>query len=191
MTNGFASTVSDGTVRRAQAGEMAAHAALFECFGPAVLTLARRLLKRRDIADEILQETFLDVMRRIGSYRGEAPIGFWIRQIALNRSLMFLRSSWERDGELLEAETMDERDGFASALDRADLESLLDRLPPVSRAVLWLHEVEGYTHQEIAGMLGRTPSFSKSQLVRTHTRLRAMVLDTTEVEEKDNACQAQ
>jgi RNA polymerase sigma-70 factor (ECF subfamily) len=55
---------------------------------------------------------------------------------------------------------------------RMDLEAALDRLSPTSRAVVWLHDVEGYTHEEIAGMKDRTVSFSKSQLARAHARLR-------------------
>ena len=55
---------------------------------------------------------------------------------------------------------------------RMDLEAALERLPETSRAVVWLHDVEGYTHEEIAGMMGKTVSFSKSQLARAHTRLR-------------------
>ena len=55
---------------------------------------------------------------------------------------------------------------------RMDLEAALERLPETSRAVVWLHDVEGYTHEEIAGMMGKTVSFSKSQLARAHARLR-------------------
>jgi RNA polymerase sigma-70 factor (ECF subfamily) len=55
---------------------------------------------------------------------------------------------------------------------RMDLEAALERLSETSRAVVWLHDVEGYTHEEIAGMMGKTPSFSKSQLARAHRRLR-------------------
>ena len=53
-----------------------------------------------------------------------------------------------------------------------DLEAALERLPETSRAVVWLHDVEGYTHEEIAGMMDKTPSFSKSQLSRAHAKLR-------------------
>ena len=55
-----------------------------------------------------------------------------------------------------------------------ELEAALDRLSPVARSVLWLHEVEGYTHQEIGEMMGKTASFSKSQLSRAHQRLREL-----------------
>lgn len=156
---------------------MSAHAELFNRFAAPVFTLACRLVKRRDVAEEVLQETFLDVMRRIASYRGEAPFGFWLRRIAVNRCLMVLRSYWEQHAEVLDDELPDLAGDLNRALLNADLESLLERLPAVSRTVLWLHDVEGYTHQEIAALLGKSTSFSKSQLARSHVRLRAMVTD--------------
>lgn len=181
MTSGFAQTVPSALLRRACTGDMKAHEQLFRLFGTPVFTLARRLVRRVDVAEEITQETFLDVMRRIGSYRGEAPFGFWLRQIALNRCLMFLRSYAEQNGEVLQDEPADHVASLDSALVRADLQALLERLPLPGRAVLWLHEVEGYTHQEIGQMLGRTASFSKSQLARAHARLRTMLGNIAEV----------
>lgn len=176
MTSTFSLPVEPQLIERARNDDMAAHAALFRMFGTPVFTLARRFVKRRDIAEEILQETFLDVMRRIGSFRNDAPFGFWIRRIAVNRCLMFLRSYWEQQGEPLENDIDGGGTDFDRALDCADLAALLDRLSPLGRAVLWLHEVEGYTHQEIADLTGKTVSFSKSQLARSQQRLRAMVL---------------
>jgi RNA polymerase sigma-70 factor (ECF subfamily) len=64
---------------------------------------------------------------------------------------------------------------------RMDLEAALERLSETSRAVVWLHDVEGYTHEEIAGMMGKTPSFSKSQLARAHHRLRRWLGEEVEI----------
>lgn len=182
MASEFEQAVEPHLLARARAGDRDAHAELFRRFGGAVFTLACRIVKRRDIAEEVLQETFLDVMRRIGSFRNDAPFGFWLRRIAVNRCLMFLRSGWESRVEQLDDEPADAGDLDARLL-HTDLEALIDRLPAISRAVLWLHDVEGYTHQEIAAMLDRTPSFSKSQLARSHARLRAMVAGDAEPEE--------
>lgn len=177
MSSAFSREIDAELVERARRGDMSAHRRLFEAFAPAVFTLARRLLRHADVAEDVLQETFLDVMRRIGSYRGEAPFGFWLRQIAVNRCLMYLRAYWTQnvhaaqDG-VIEAQAVHDR-----FLERVDVLSLLERLPPEGRAVLWLHEVEGYTHQEIGAMFGKTASFSKSQLARSHARLREMVMN--------------
>ena len=178
MTSRFSETVDPVLLNRAVAGDMEAHAELFRMFGGAVFALARRLVKRRDVAEEVLQETFLDVMRRIHGFRGDAPFGFWLRRIAVNRCLMFLRTCWEQHVDALDSEPADPATGFDSALQRVDLEALLDQLPMAGRTVLWLHDVEGYTHQEIGDLLGKTASFSKSQLVRSHARLRAMITNS-------------
>jgi RNA polymerase sigma-70 factor (ECF subfamily) len=80
-----------------------------------------------------------------------------------------------RRNKYRDADELDEELHHAPRLDaglRMDLEAALERLSATSRAVVWLHDVEGYTHEEIAGMMGKTVSFSKSQLARAHTRLR-------------------
>jgi RNA polymerase sigma-70 factor (ECF subfamily) len=83
---------------------------------------------------------------------------------------MRLRRNKYRDADELHDELVGNRREETHL--RMDLEAALERLPEVSRAVVWLHDVEGYTHDEIAGMMGKTPSFSKSQLARAHVRLR-------------------
>ncbi len=186
MTNGFAKTVDDQVLARARAGDMQAHAELYRMFGGPVYTLARRITGRPEIAEELLQETFLDVMRSIGGFRNDAPFGFWLRRMTVNRCLMFLRSDRERRNVPLEEDMAGSIGGLDSALSRVDLATLLDRLSPVGRTVLWLHDVEGYTHREIADMLDRTPSFSKSQLVRSQARLRAMVAEQAFNEEVES-----
>jgi RNA polymerase sigma-70 factor (ECF subfamily) len=93
---------------------------------------------------------------------------------------MYLRSPWHRSLEWLDADPR-HADGLAiegpkaTADADAELERALMRLPALSRVVVWLHDVEGYTHIEIGLALGRTPSFSKSQLSRAHARLRDLL----------------
>lgn len=174
MTSTFAQPVDGRVLRAAARGDMQAHGALYDQFSAPVYTLARRLVRRADIAEEILQEVFLDVIRRIGTYRNEAPFGAWLRRIAVNRCLMFLRSSWEEKSAPLDGEPAT-AGGLPADASRIDLAKLLDCLPPLGRTVLWLHEVEGYTHEEIGRLLGKTTSFSKSQLARGHARLCRLV----------------
>jgi RNA polymerase sigma-70 factor (ECF subfamily) len=161
---------------------MQAHAVLFRTFSPAVFTLAQRMLKQPALADEILQETFLEVLAKLSEFSGNGPLAAWIRRIAVNKCLMHLRSAWNRRGVALEAgetapgsgELADANrpDGFADQVDaRMDLSAALERLNDVSRTVVWLHDVEGFTHREIGELMGRTASFSKSQLARAHERL--------------------
>lgn len=133
-------------------------------------------------AEDLLQETFIEVIRSIGKFRGEAPLGSWIRRIAVSKALMFLRSAWHSRSQTLDDDWDDVTPGLGMShgvSDRPDeaidLDAALANLPAVSRAVVWLHDVEGFTHKEIAGLMGRTESFSKSQLSRAYQRLRPML----------------
>jgi RNA polymerase sigma-70 factor (ECF subfamily) len=175
MANPFDQPLDDGIVSRARGGDMKAHAVLYRSFGPAVYSLARRLVRNPDLAEELLQDTFVEVIHSIGRFRGEAPVGAWIRRIAVSKCLMHLRSYWEKHRTALDdvAEPEEQRWATAPAVQqRLDLEIALGLLPAPARAVVWLHEVEGYTHEEIAALTGMTPSYSKSQLARAYQRLR-------------------
>jgi RNA polymerase sigma factor (sigma-70 family) len=175
------------TLARARRGDRAAHAELYAAFGGPVFTLARRMLASKALAEDVLQETFVEVLCKIGGFRGEADVGTWIKRIAINKCLMHVRSSWvsrrvPTDGEEPAAE---HRSG---ALDQQlALERALDQVADVARAVVWLHDVEGYTHAEIGRLMGRTASFSKSQLARAHERLRAL-LDGPGLENETRLC---
>jgi RNA polymerase sigma-70 factor (ECF subfamily) len=132
----------------------------------------------------------MTVFERIGSFRGEAPLGAWVRQVAVTRCLMYLRSPWHRARLALErtddvpyggsdgSGELRPRDDILritlpdGCTDQMDLERALATLSPTARAVVWLYDVEGYSHEEIAQQFGRTVSFSKSQLARAHARLR-------------------
>jgi RNA polymerase sigma-70 factor (ECF subfamily) len=163
-------------VTRARNGDRGAHAELYALYAPGVFTLARRLLASRALAEDALQETFVEVLRKIGTCRDDALIGFWIKRIAINKCLAHLRSFWvsrrSPDGE--ELIPLEPARG-ASADDTLALERALDALPATARVVVWLHDVEGCTHKEIGELMGHSTSFSKSQLARAHERLRALL----------------
>jgi RNA polymerase sigma factor (sigma-70 family) len=185
-------SIDDATVAAAGRGDGAALEQVYGACAVAVHTLIRRLVRREAVAEELTQETFVDVIEHIGSFHGRAPLPMWIRSIAVRRSLMYLRSPWHRSLEWLELrpDADPRQDAETSRQDaRRDLEAALRDLPALTRAVVWLHDVEGYTHGEIAAGLGRTTSFSKSQLSRAHARLRH-VLEPSACEciEEDAAC---
>lgn len=167
------------TIADARDGDSRALAAIYTAFSPYVFTLARRMLASRTLAEDALQATFVEMMHHLASYRGDAEFGFWLRRIAVNQCLMLLRSPWStrRHGE----PTVDEPEPPADQDARIALERALDRLPPLARAIVWLHDVEGCTHREIGQALGRTASFSKSQLARAHDRLRALLDHAPEI----------
>ncbi len=163
-------TNAESLVARAQSGDEAALEGLYRAFESPVYNLARRICRTTEDAEDVLQETFMEVCRSIRRYRNEGSLWGWIRTIAASKALMRLRRNRYRDTDEL-PDDVSERKREDIAL-RMDLEAALERLSETSRAVVWLHDVEGYTHEEIAGMMGRTVSFSKSQLARAHTRLR-------------------
>jgi RNA polymerase sigma factor (sigma-70 family) len=161
---------------RAQRGDPAAHAEIYALFASTVFTLARRMLASRALAEDVLQDTFVEVIRNVSHYRGDAEFGFWLKRIAINKCLMHLRSGWTSrrspDGD----DTLALLAGKPAGLDdQIALERALDTLSDTARVVVWLHDVEGHTHKEIGRMRGRTASFSKSQLARAHERLRLLL----------------
>lgn len=169
-------------VARAVAGDAKAHEILYRAFASPVYSVCLRFTRVPAHAEDLTQETFIEVMRSIGGFRGEAPLGSWVRRVAVSKALMFLRSAWHSRGQSLD-DDWEERVSAAGA-DRAaspqpdaalDLDTALGQLPAVGRAVVWLHDVEGYTHREIGELMGKTESFSKSQLARAYQRLRPLL----------------
>ena len=181
--------VDELVLARAKAGNEAALETLYRHFEAPVYTLARRLTRTPHDAEDVLQETFLEVLRSIGRFRGDGSFAGWIRKVTASKALMRLRTQRSRvpeeelSEELADAIAADRDHGvapIATAPERLDLEAALARLPNTARAVIWLHDVEGYSHDEIAAMVGKTASFSKSQLARAHARLREMLEPTSE-----------
>ena len=169
-----------GTVGRARDGSAEAREAIFRAFEAPVRTLTRRLVPGSAQAEDLAQDVFVDVLTSLGQYEGRGSFAGWVRAITVRRCLMHLRSPWRRALRL--ARAADEagaetvlRVEPASGGDAVDLERALARLGDTARAVVWLHDVEGYTHAEIGALLGGTASFSKSQLARAHARLRELL----------------
>jgi RNA polymerase sigma-70 factor (ECF subfamily) len=177
--SGFYAQVDDLVLARARHGDMQALESIYHTFETPVYTLARRLCSQAEEADEVLQETFLEVVRSIRRFRGEAPFGAWLRQVAISKALQRLRRAQVRKVEVDSGDPQPEASlGETELIDRnrsserIDLERALARLPYTARVVVWLYDVVGLSHPEIAELMGRSVSFSKSQLSRAHSRLR-------------------
>ncbi len=174
--------IDPAIIKRAARGDVRAHEILYRTFAPPVYSLCLRFTRVPAHAEDLVQETFIEVMRSIRQFRGEAAIGRWIRRIAVTKSLMFLRSAWTARSRSIGDDWDDMTPGDVASHgisrhpdDALDLDAALANLPTVSRVVVWLHDVEGYTHKEIAAAMGKTESFSKSQLSRAYQRLRPML----------------
>jgi RNA polymerase sigma factor (sigma-70 family) len=174
----FAIDVPASLLARARLGEAAAFEQLYRWFERPVFTLALRLTGRREEAQDVLQDTMLKLFDKVAEFRGDSPFWGWLRQIAVNEALMALR----RRGRLSAEGEFDETDFVDQAVmlppraaDAAILGKALEQLPDATRSVLWLYHAEGYTHEEIAGAMGKSLSFSKSQLSRGTRKLRALL----------------
>ncbi len=165
--------VPDILVARARSGDREALEALYRAFETPVYNLARRMLRNPEDAEDVVQETFLEIVKSIRGFRGEGHLWGWIRRIAASKALMRIRREQLRATEQLDEDaTGAAGSGPGGAGMQIDLERAFERLSETARAVVWLHDVEGFTHEEIAEMMGKTVSFSKSQLARAHARLR-------------------
>lgn len=172
MVDSFPIVEARSLVARARAGDPEALEQLYRAHERGVYTLARRLTKTAEDAEDVLQETFLEVCRSLGGWRGEGSLWGWIRTITASKALMRYRREKLRATDELDESVEISRTGTDDVPLRLDLESALERLSERARAVVWLHDVEGYTHEEIAEFMGMTTSFSKSQLARAHRKLR-------------------
>ena len=164
----------------ARFGSERARVEIYAALAPATFGLVRRLAGSRALAEDLFQETMMAVFQGLPGFRGEAPLGAWVRQIAVSKCLMYLRSPWHC-ARLRFSSDGDSGPWSVDALLPAtpgpraeclDVERALASLAPTARAVVWLFEVEGYSHEEIAQSFGRSVSFSKSQLARAHVKLR-------------------
>jgi len=154
---------------------------LYETFSNPIFRLLMRYVRKEDDAQDLLVTGFTKAFENIGEFefRGKGSLGKWIRRIMVNEALMFLRSKKENfyltdmDGKELVAIGQIESD-----LGAEDIFSLILELPTGYRTVINLHLIEGYSHKEIAVMLGISESTSKSQLSKARKQLQSKIIKT-------------
>lgn len=156
-------------VRRARRGERGAFARLYHDHARAVHALAWRITSDREAAEDIVQETFLRMLRLIGGLRPGEPVLPWLKQVASRLAIDRIRRSWRELPETPEDAWGDE--GAAPA-QYSEVAGLLERLPPLARALVWLNQVEGWSHQELGKRFGHSESWSKSIVSRALNQLR-------------------
>jgi RNA polymerase sigma-70 factor, ECF subfamily len=165
-------------IERASEGDPLAARTLYERYAPRVYAVVRRIAGNDDLADDYAQEAWIRVFRALPTFRGEARFSTWLHRVAVNSALQSLRkgSRWDESTEGLSEELAVSPDTGDILLGER-LERALDRVPEGMRQVLVLHDVEGYTHQEIGELLGVTPGTSKSQLFKARARMRSILGD--------------
>jgi RNA polymerase sigma factor (sigma-70 family) len=161
-------------IRRAQAGDCAAFDGLYALTAGRVFAVLLRLCADREAAERLTQDTFVMAWRRIGTFRGQSRFTSWLHRIAVNFVLQDGRATGRREARVLTVEdgVLHEAAERPASTDlRIDLERAIARLPAGARTALVLHDIEGYTHDEIAAMTGVAQGTVKSQLHRARRLL--------------------
>lgn len=163
-------------IRRATEGDARAIRTLYDRYAPRVYAIVRRIAADDDLAQDYAQEAWIRAIRALPTFRGDARFSTWLHRIAVNAALQALRKSETRTKREAPApEDVPVGPVHADTLLRKRLESALDALPEGMREVLILHDVEGYTHEEIGDVLGVTSGTSKSQLFKARAKMRVML----------------
>jgi len=179
--------LDDITLARARRGDMGACEQIFRHFQQPAYTVAYRICQCRELSQEITQESFITAFRKIRQFRGEAPFWGWLRRLVINHTISSLRKRPKAEAiEFQEYHAAYEGEHEQINLSM-DLDSALARLNRNDRAVVWLHDVEGYNHREIASLFGKTESFSKTRLSRARTKLREFLEPQTDQPQKNQS----
>ena len=165
------------TVQRAIQGDERALRSLWTRYSPYVDAVVRRLVNDPDAAADVAQEVWIQIFKALPTWRAESAFSTWAHRIAVNRTLNALRRSKRLaaiESPIEEESALVEQDSDRSML-AATIEEAAKRLSPGARTVFLLHDVEGFTHEEIAASLGITAGGSKSQLFKARAKLRKLL----------------
>ena len=177
----------EDVVRMAQQGDVAAFERIYRLHSRKVYTLCLRMVSDRSEAEDLTQEVFLQLFRKINTFRGASAFSTWLHRMSVNIVLLRLRkkSPLEKspatitnpeEGSSVEGREFGGPDlRLKGALDRMALETAINELPPGYQAMFILHDVQGYKHDEIAEIFGCSAGNSKSQVHKARTRLRELL----------------
>jgi len=172
-------------IEKAKQGDAEAFEVLYNLHKRRVYSLCLRMTANAAEAEDLTQEAFLQLFRKIGTFRGESAFSTWLHRMAVNVVLMQLRKKslpvvpLEDTVETEEEAPKKELGGadlkLAGSIDRLQLERAIERLPPGYRTIFVLHDVEGFEHNEIADIAGCSIGNSKSQLHKARIKLRDLL----------------
>ena len=185
-------------VKRAQEGDSDAFAALFHTHKARIYSVCLRMTNNAAEAEDLTQDAFLQVFRKIASFRGDSAFSTWLHRISVNTVLMHFRKKSlcqvsldepysNEDGAKVRREFGTRDNDLAGCVDRIALARAMKDLPPGYRTIFLLHEVEGYEHKEIAEMLGCSVGNSKSQLHKAKLRIRELLARSIEAQASGRA----
>ncbi len=174
-------------ISAAQTGDIEALSLIYEKYNRRVFNLCLRMIRDRTDAEDLMQDVFVQLFRKIHTFRGQSAFSTWLHRLAVNMVLMEIRSRKSHRYSLVPIEGKNEEDdavheqfgrednNLRGSLDRLLLQDALDDLPPGYRVVFLLHDVHGYEHQEIAEILSCSVGNCKSQLHKARLKLRRLI----------------
>jgi RNA polymerase sigma-70 factor (ECF subfamily) len=177
-------------IRLAQQGDAGAFERIYRLHSRRVYALCLRMVGNPAEAEDLTQDAFLQLFRKIGTFRGESAFSTWLHRLSVNVVLMKLRKKTLSETSLEEStDPEDESSGprreigvpdlvLSGSIDRVHLERAIEQLPPGYRQVFVLHDVQGFEHNEIAGLMDCSIGNSKSQLHKARMRLRELLQET-------------
>jgi RNA polymerase sigma-70 factor (ECF subfamily) len=168
--------------QKASEGDMMAFEQLYERHNRRVFSLCLRMTQNSSEAEDLAQEVFIQLFRKIGSFRGESAFTTWLHRLTVNQVLMHFRKRQVKseqttdDGETpVQIVTGTANPGSMPVVDRIALDKAIGQLPPGYKTVFIMHDVEGHEHEEIARILGCSVGTSKSQLHKARMKLRGLL----------------
>ena len=177
-------------IRLAQQGDAGAFERIYRLHSRRVYALCLRMVGNTAEAEDLTQEAFLQLFRKIATFRGESAFSTWLHRLAVNVVLMKLRKKTLAETPLEDTNDPGEESGgprkeiggpdllLTGSIDRVNLERAIDQLPPGYKQVFVLHDIEGFEHNEIAGLMNCSIGNSKSQLHKARMRLRELLQET-------------
>jgi RNA polymerase sigma-70 factor (ECF subfamily) len=187
-------------VKRAQEGDSDAFASLFHSHKARIYSVCLRMTNNTAEAEDLTQDAFLQVFRKLATFRGDSALSTWLYRIAVNTVLMHFRKKALRqvsldepcsqDAKVVRREYGSRDDRLVGCVDRIALARAIKDLPDGYRTIFLLHEVEGYEHQEIAELLDCSVGNSKSQLHKAKLRIRELLGRARQEDETTTAARA-
>lgn len=162
-------------IRLAQQGDALAQRYLYERYKMALFTVCLRYSRDRSEAEDMLQEGFINIFRNLSQYTGKGEVGHWMRKVMVNAALQYLRK-WKREWNHVDSDqynsALQTHDDILERLSLEELTKLIQQLPQGYRVVFNLFVIEGYSHKEIADLLGVSTNTTKTQLFKAKAALR-------------------
>ncbi len=184
-------------IRLAQKGDAGAFEHIYRLHCRRVYSLCLRMVGKPAEAEDLTQEAFLQLFRKIATFRGESAFSTWLHRLSVNVVLMKLRKKSLPETSLEEMTEPDEETGapgreigaadplLTGSIDRVNLQRCIEQLPPGYKQVFVLHDIQGYEHNEIADMMDCSIGNSKSQLHKARMRLRELLQEAERQKARD------